>query len=227
MDIETLKKLGDFFDKFPISNYKKGETIIRSDDEPAGVYYLKEGFVKMNSIFENGSELTLNIFKPKSFFPMTWAIGDIKNTYYFLAMANSTVHKAPKNKVVEFLKENPDILFDLTKRILIGLDGLLTNVSHLLFGSAQNRVASAILISAKRFGDKKVDGKITINLNLTHQDIANLAGLTRETTSIAIGQLEKAGILSQIKHQFVVNDIEKLEEEIFISENIESAPSTI
>lgn len=227
MATEVLGKLDDFFTKHRLLFYKKGETIIREDDEPSGVYYLKSGFVRLGSVFSNGGELTLNIFKPGSFFPMMWAIGEVQNSYFCQAMSEVKVYKAPRLEVIKFVKINQDVLFDLTRRVLIGMDGLLVNVQYLLFGNSYNRIAAAILLSVKRFGGKIKDGQIMINLELTHQDIANLAGVTRETASIAIGQLKKRGVISRVKKNFIVNNIEELEKEISVIDNNPEIPATI
>lgn len=224
--VTLIEKLNNFFIQFRQLTYKKGEIIIREDEQPAGVYFLKSGFVRMGSIFESGGELTLNIFKPGSFFPMIWAIGEAKNSYFCQTMSEVKVYKAPKAEVVKFVKENPDVLYDLTKRILIGLDGMIINIQYLLFGSSYNRVAAAFLLLAKRFGEK-IDGEVVINFNLIHQDIAQLAGLTRETTSIAIKQLENKGVIGRDKKKFIVEDMGKLTKEIFVVDNELDAPVAI
>ena len=51
MDKEIGGKLDQFFAKYKLVSFKKKSTIIFLADEPDGVYYLKEGFVKMNTIF--------------------------------------------------------------------------------------------------------------------------------------------------------------------------------
>lgn len=226
MMMSAIEKLGDFFAKYKQLFYKKGEIIIREDDEPAGVYFLKSGYVRMGSIFANGEELTLNIFKPGSFFPMIWAIGEAKNSYFCQAMTEVKVYRAPRMEVIKFVKENPEVLYDLTRRILIGLDGMITNIQYLLFGNSCNRIAAAILLLAKRFGEK-MNGKVMINFNLVHQDIAHLAGVTRETASIAIKQLEDKGVIGRIKKKFIVEDMEKLTKEIFVVASELDTPMSI
>jgi len=212
------QKLLGFFLKYKKVSYRKGEYVIQAEEEPAGIFYLKKGFVKMNSIFENGSELTLNIFKPGSFFPMTWALGETNNTYFYQAMIDTQVLKAPKEKVLEFVKNNTDIFYDLVKRILVGFDGLLHNTQHLLYGNSESRVASAILIGAKRFGKVYKNGNVEIKLPLTHQDIAGLAGITRETTTLALKKLRKKGIITQQVRKFIVKDMDELEKKSFFFE---------
>lgn len=216
MDKLITNKLETFFSQFKLLNLKKGELVIRPDDHLSAVYFLKTGYVRMYTIFEDGRELTLNIFKPGTFFPMMWALSNLPNNYHFQAMTRIEFHKAPREEVVQLLKINPDVLFDLTKRILVGLDGLFTNIQHMLSGSASHRVMATIFLLAKRFGEKTASGEIIIKLRLTHQDLANLAGITRETTSLEIGKLSKEKLLSVKDHLLIVKNIEKLEEELLI-----------
>lgn len=226
MTIQALEKLDEFFSKYKQLIFKKGEMLIRADEQPVGAFFLKSGYVRLGSIFANGTELTLNIFKPGSFFPMMWAIGEVKNTYFCQAMSEVKVCRAPKADVVKFVKENPEVLYDLTKRILVGLDGMLTNIQYLLFGSSYNRIAAALLLLSKRFGEKTKKGMV-ININLIHQDIAHIAGVSRETASIAIKQLENKHIISRLKKKFVVEDIKKLTKEIFVGGNELGTPVAI
>lgn len=225
--MQASKKLDKFFAKFKLLEYRKGETIIRAEDQPQGAYFLKSGYVRMSVVSVNGGELTLNIFKPGSFFPMFWAIAEVKNWYSFQAMSKVEVFRVPKTEVISFLKQDPEVLLDLTKRILIGMDGLLVNMQHLLFGSSHNRIAAAILLSAKRFGQKTGNGQVFIDLELTHQDIAYLAGVARETVSISIKQFENADIIGKLKKHFIVKNIKKLEQEIFVEDAQSDTPVTI
>jgi CRP/FNR family transcriptional regulator len=222
-----LLKLDKFFIGFkPVRLYKKGEIIIRAGDIPNGVFYLKKGFVRLYSISSEGQEITFNIFKPGSYFPMFWAIGNSSNTYFFEAMTNIEVCRAPKNELIKFLKKEPEILFELTRRILVGLDGLLTMAEYRLFGSAYTRVASVILICAKRFGRKSNNGDIVIELPLTHRQIASFAGLTRETTSLAIQKLKNIGVVNYNRHLVAVKNIKKLEKELAIPKEENTTATT-
>ncbi len=60
-----------FFQHYKKQNYKKGELLIRADDQPQGIFYLKSGTVKVYAISKKGDELVVNLFKPKAFFPMS------------------------------------------------------------------------------------------------------------------------------------------------------------
>lgn len=176
----------DFFLKYKKINYRDKEIILRAEDNPQGVYYVNRGYVRMDVVFENGSEVTFNIFKPGSFFPAFWAISDVDNTYNFTAMGKVEVYRAPKDEFLKYLKSDPRSLFDLIQRILIGIDGLLAGVQNIIKGTAKEKMAWTISMLEKR----------KINLKLTHQDIARLAAISRETASVEIKKLERKKAIS-------------------------------
>jgi CRP/FNR family transcriptional regulator, cyclic AMP receptor protein len=217
-------KLTEYFLNNSNLKYKNGETIIRGDEEPTGIFYVHRGYVAMNAILENGRTITLNIFKSGSYFPMIWALTNSPNTYSYQTISYTEVHRAPKDKTLRFIKDNPDVLFDLTRRILSGVQGLLTNIEHQLTGDSYHRVISAIFLAAKRFGEPTKAGDILLSLPLTHQDIANIAGLTRETTSLALEKLEKKRLLSYRKRHILIPSMEILKKESLIDIHAESVP---
>ena len=71
MDKKPVDKLGQFFSKFKDRHYKRHEIIIRPDGEIPGVFYLSRGYIRLYALSESGQELSLIIFKPGDFFPMT------------------------------------------------------------------------------------------------------------------------------------------------------------
>lgn len=221
----AIEKLEDFYNQFGSKRlYKKKEVIVRADDDPPGVFYLKEGYARLYTVSPYGQELTFNILKPGCYFSMMWAIGNAQNSHYFEAMTDIELWRAPKEDLLEFIRREPDVLYELTRRILIGLDGLLGVMESLLFGNAYNKVATALIVAAKRFGKKQSDGTIIIELPLTHQTIASLACLTRETTSSVMKQFEKDGFVNNKRPFLVISDPEKLEKEAVTNKEEQALP---
>lgn len=213
MDEHVSKKVADFFQQFKSQVYKKGEILIRADDNPAGIFYLTEGAVKLYVISNKGDELVLNIFKPVSFFPMNWAINGTQNIYYYEAMTPVLVRKAPKEQVVAFIRSNPDVLFDLMSRIYRGLDGMLMRMSYLMLGNAHARLITELLIQAKRFG-KKGEQQNSFVLHVSEKDLAAQAGMTRETVSREMKVLKEKGLIAFEKNKLTIHDFVTFEEEL-------------
>lgn len=212
-----IEKLENFYSQFGKKRlYRKKEVIVRGDDNPPGVFYLKSGYARFYTVSPAGQELTLNVLKPGCYFSMMWAIGGAQNTRFFEALTDIELWRAPKDELLKFLQKEPDVLYELTRRILIGLDGFLGIVESLLFGNAYNKVATVLIVTAKRFGRRKSTGEIVIELPLTHQFISSLACLTRETTSVVMKEFETGGLINNKKPYLIINNLRKLEKETLI-----------
>jgi CRP/FNR family transcriptional regulator len=184
--------------------------------QPPGVFFVKSGFVRQYLISNDGKELTVNILKPETYFPIIWALNNVNNIYFYESLTDVTLLKAPKEEVVKQLENHPDLLFDLTKRTLSGLDGITRVMETLLTGNAHEQITSVILILAKRFGKPTIKKGIIIDIPLTHRLIGTLAGLSRETTSLELEKLTKNKIISRKNRFILVEDMEKLERESLI-----------
>lgn len=212
METRIGQKLENFFSQHKHQLYKKGEILIRADDEPAGVFYLKTGIVKEYTISKKGEELVINIFKPQSFFPMSWAVNNSKNMYYYEAITDSEVWRSPRDTTLTFIKQNPDVLYDLLKRVYIGLDGLLLRMVYLMSENAQDRLLTELVIQGKRFGRKLADN--AIELKITEKDLASQSGMTRETVSRVIKVLKDKNLITFQKGVLHILDIKLLESEL-------------
>jgi CRP-like cAMP-binding protein len=212
MDDQVSKKLEAFFTQFKLQKYRKGEILVRADDTPPGIFYLTEGQVRMYLITNKGDEIVLNIFKPISFFPMSWAINETKNIYYYEAMTEVTLWRAPKEEVITFLKSNPDVLYNLLSRVYRGVDGVMSRMAHLMSASAYGRLVTELLITAKRFGKKSDSNAIT--LTISEKELGTQTGLTRETVSREMKILKDKDIVMLQKNLLTIKDLKLLEDEL-------------
>ncbi|MEK7060727.1 MAG: Crp/Fnr family transcriptional regulator [Patescibacteria group bacterium] len=213
MTTYKTKEFEKFYTQFTTRNYKKGEILIRADDDPLGIFCLTKGYVRQYTIAKTGLELTLHILKPVAYFPMVWAINGTPNVYYFEALTPVEVGRAPRDQVVDFIKDKPTIIFALMSGLLEDYAETLTRVEHLVFSDAYRRVISILIYIAKHFGEKKNDSVIVYH-RFTQQDIATLVGIARETANIEIVKLEKKGLLKYIDHSMLFANTKKLELEL-------------
>lgn len=209
METAIIAKLDTFFTQFKQQTFKEKEIIIRAEEEPTGILYIQEGFIKTYALDKKGNEIIVNIYKPNAFLPMSWALNNTPNNYFYESMTNVVVWKAPKDETVTFLKRENEVMYDLLRRVLIGADGLLTRMTYLLSGNAYLRLVSELLISAKRFGNKE-----PITLRVTEQQLANQTGLTRETVSREMKLLKQKNLIQVQRSMIILIDLKKLEEEL-------------
>ena len=206
---DTVKlKIEDYFRGKPRRAYAKGEIITHAHQEPSGVAYLEKGTVEQYDITAAGNPITVNIFKPPAFFPMSWAINKTPNGYFFAALTDVVLRYAEPNDTVAFLKDNPDVTFDLLSRVYRGTDALLRRLTVASIGIATSRLVVELLIEGYRFGETLHDGKVRIKVQ--HSSLASRSGLARERVSRELRKLETDGIVSLARGHIVMN-IERLE----------------
>lgn len=220
MDTEIAQKIDKFFTQFKHVTYKKGEIVIRADDNPNSIFYLISGRVRKYAISQKGDELVVNIFKPISFFPMSWAINNEPNEYFYDALTPLEVYRAPKEKVVEFIKGNPDVLYDLLSRVYRGTDGLLRRMTYLMSGNAYARLVTELIIHAQRFGKKT---NSTIEVKISEKELATQSGMTRETVSREMKELKDKGLVTFNKNILTIIRIEELEKELVEGFNVSTS----
>ena len=210
---DKTKVFEEFYGQFKTRNYKKGEMLIRADDDPQGIFYLTKGYVRQYTISKTGFELTLHILKPISYFPMVWAVNGTPNEYYFEALTAVEVGRAPRDEVVSFIKDKPDIIFELLSELIEDYAESLRRIENLVFSDAYRRVISVLIYISKHFGKENKNG-IIITHRFTQQDIATLVGVARETASNEMAKLEKKGLIKYIDHEIFIESIKKLNFEL-------------
>jgi CRP-like cAMP-binding protein len=144
---------------------------------------------------------------------MVWAINGTPNVYYFEALTEVEVGRAPRDQVINFIKDKPTVMFALMSEMLEDYAETLTRIEHLVFSDAYRRVISVLLYIIKHFGEKNKDG-VVVHHRFTQQDIATLVGVSRETASNEISKLEKKGLIKYVDHSMKFASVRKLDSEL-------------
>ncbi len=211
MTEDVATKIEEFFAKYRLRSYSKGQILILSGDQADYVYHLIKGKVKQYDVTYRGDEIILNVFKPPGFFPMSLAINKVPNPYIYEAESDVEIRQAPANEVIAFIKANPDVLYDLLSRVYKGVDALLGRMTYLMAGSAHSRLIYELLIEARRFGTQQGDGCV---LDINEKALGARAGLSRETVSREIHKLKEEKMIETGSTGILINNVAALEQKL-------------
>jgi CRP-like cAMP-binding protein len=211
MTTDVADKIDKFFSQYSSRSYPKGQILVFADEIPEHIFYLVKGKVREYDVSYRGDEVIVNIFKPPAFFPMAWAINHTKNEYFYKTEEETELYVVPADDTVEFIKANPDVMYDLLSRIYRGMDGLLGRIVHLMSGTARSRLVYELLIECRRFGEPQGDGSYYV-LSTNELDIAARSGLSRETVSREIQKIKEQGLVDIVHGGIHVTDVAKLED---------------
>lgn len=98
--------------KYPLKHFEKGQIIFVQDVEPTCVYVIKQGIVKVYNLTADGDEKPISYDMPGEFLPIGWTFGKLQATqYYYEAFIDTDVYCIPREEYINFLKQNPDALY--------------------------------------------------------------------------------------------------------------------
>ena len=191
--------------------YSKGEFIIRPGGSPTGIFYIEQGLVKAYDITKYGEENLLIIRKTGEILGLTWAItGEDRNIIY-TALAPTTVRMVSRETFITFIRENPASAVPIVDMITDMYRLHSERIMTLEYRTVRERLISFLVTTSARFGKKVGDG-VKLTVPLKHQDIASSISATRETTSRALAEMERRGLLKSEQSYITLLDIKTLKD---------------
>lgn len=206
--IKKRELLDTFFKSHTRIQYKKGEIIIRPEDDPNGVFLIEWGFVKAYTITKYGEENLLLVRGSGGVFPLIWAFTGEHREITYEAMEPTSLWRVGKAEYIEFLDRNPKTMPIILDMAIEAYRLHSERVITLSYRTTRERIVSYLITNAIRFGILNKDGSTTIHLPLRQSDIASSVNATRETASREINGLKKKGFLAIKDHRIVIKDLE-------------------
>lgn len=204
-----------------VRNYNPGGTILYQGEVPRSAYVIQSGFVKAFNISSDGSEQIVNFHVPGEIIPLGWAFGKTTaSIYFFEAMTESKLILMQRDNLVKHIKSEPKLMEAMLEYAVAGYTAAMLHICALEQAKAQQKILYTLYYLARKFGAVNSKKSTDILLDLTHQDIASLVGLTRETTATELNKLKKQGILSYKNKKYqvdVTSLIEAIGEDSFLA----------
>jgi CRP/FNR family cyclic AMP-dependent transcriptional regulator len=191
-----------FLKAYPTRSFRRGEIIIFQGEAPRTAYIMKTGVVKAYNLSAAGDEKPVAFYTAYETFPGAWAFGQMPSAlYYYEAFTDEVeVYLVPKEEYVRFIRSHPEALFDELMRFVTDHLGKSMRLNALQHSRAGDKLIYTLHYLALSHGKKVAPRIVEIGLQLTHQDFANLTGLTRETAATELNKLKHLGIISYGKH---------------------------
>lgn len=200
-----------FFYSHTRIQYKKGEVIIRPEDEPSGVYLIEWGFVKAYTITKYGEENLLLVRGAGSVFPLIWAFTGEHRSVTYEAMEPTSLWRVSKSDYTHYLQNNPEVYPIILDMAIEAYRLHSERVMTLSYRTARERIVSFLLVTANRFGVTQPDKSKIIMAPFRQTDIASSVNATRETTSRELNALRKKGLIKNVEGRLCLCNVPALE----------------
>ena len=185
-------------------NYKAGETIYVPDKIGDSFYFIREGRVKISYLDPSGRRLTLAILKAGDFFG-EMAFVDWYRALEARALEDSIILAIDCRRFWSAAKGKPDAMLKLVVLFLRRIQRAQQRLKELAFNDLEACLARTLLRLSREHG-RRADGDIQIELRLTHQELSELVGSSRESATVALNRLEREGLLEKRGFSVIIKD---------------------
>ena len=195
------KELYNISSKVIIEEFKKNEIILHEEDTNEFMYIILFGNAKVTQTTKEGKEIILAIHKSDEFFGEISLIDGKTSPATVTATENSLVAIISKKDFYSLIFSQDKVLEKLLVILCARLRDSWKRIELLNFKNASDRIKMIFLILSYENG-KNTDEGIVLTVKLTHQNIADMTGLTRETVTRILDKLQNSGEISILKNKF-------------------------
>jgi CRP-like cAMP-binding protein len=202
MDLDTIAKVG------VRKKYKKSSIILLEEEAGAALFVIISGKVKVVRMGDDGREVILSILGEGDFFGEMAILDGLTRSASVVAIQKSELFMIHRRDFLKLLHDFPSVAIALLKELAMRLRKADAQIMSLSLKDASGRVANVILQLADDIG-KIRRGRVEIDELPIQQDLANMAGSSRETISRMIHAYIREGYLELERGKLIIHDYEK------------------
>jgi CRP/FNR family transcriptional regulator/CRP/FNR family cyclic AMP-dependent transcriptional regulator len=167
------------------------------------MYVIREGRVKVTKASEDGREKIMNFLEAGAFFGDMALLGDETRSASVKTLEESLLLALSRRDFIDLLRQSPDLALAVIEELANRLRETNEQARSLSFQGVEERTRNLFQRIARV--DETAGGRL-LTPALTHQQIADMVGTSRETVTRAIKQLKASGWLAQEGKRYVVPD---------------------
>ena len=191
-------------------SFKKNQFIYFPHEQARNIYMIAEGRVRIGSYLEDGKEIVKAILTTGEIFGELALAGEERRNDFAQAMdEKTTVCPISIEQMQELMADNKELSLKIYKLIGLRIRKLERKVESLVFKDARTRIID-FLRDAAAWKGKKVGFETMIPTKLTHKDIANLTGTSRQTVTTILNELKEKNLIYFDRRKILIRDMEKL-----------------
>jgi CRP-like cAMP-binding protein len=187
----------------------KGSILFKEGADGEHLYVIIDGKLKLGTSSGDGRENLLSILGPGEMFGELSLFDPGPRTSTATAVTDAKLLSLSHEKVIPWLKQNPEVSLQLLTRLSQRLRRTNEAVGDLVFSDVPGRVAKALIDLGDRFGKTSPEG-LLVNHDLTQEELAQLVGASRETVNKALADFAGRGWLKLDGRSVLITDVERL-----------------
>ncbi len=182
----------------------RGDLLFTAGDPADSIYFVMEGRIKIFRTHSSGAESIVGIRNPGNLFgELGWAMGESTRSNSASALVASDLRRVDAGEFGRKLRADEVLAAAFARGLVRRLTAVERELSELAGKSVPGRLVDILGRLAADHGIEESDGSLRLGLDLTHKDLADLIGTSRETLTKELGVLADVGLL-RVAHRTIV-----------------------
>jgi len=182
--------------------FGKNETILHEEDTSEFMYMIFSGQVKVVKTTGEGKEIILSMHQAGNFFGEMSLIDGKTIPASVVATEESLISLISKKEFFSILHNQKKVFENLLIILSSRLRSSWESIKLLSFNQASQRLRALFFMLIDEYG-KKTDEGTELNIKLSHQEISEMTGMTRETVTRVIDKWQKSGEITILKDKLI------------------------
>ncbi|GED64577.1 MULTISPECIES: Crp/Fnr family transcriptional regulator [Lysinibacillus] len=178
-----------------ITTFPKNTFIQTPETFSEGLYFVKRGKLRLYKVNAQGKQFTSDILNEGNVFGEMDIISFGTRENYIETIEESHICLMNKERFENFLIQRPQFMMTLLKVLSNRIIGMSQLTQNLALGKLHDKVLYALIKLSDQFGLTGDNEYYKIDFPLSHQEIANLVGATREAVTVVLQELVKEEVI--------------------------------
>ncbi|HEX8390094.1 MAG TPA: Crp/Fnr family transcriptional regulator [Candidatus Saccharimonadales bacterium] len=203
-DIEAIKA-------YPLREFTRGQTIMLPGQPADTLYVLQTGYARVDSTNQRGTNQLIWLAGRYDVIPTESLFRPRGELYFsYTALTDSKAYQIPKTDFLLMCEQSVGVLREVAQSMSAHYDDLLMRLRSVEQSTIRDKLIHSLYYIARRFSSERDVDLASLGLHLSHQDIAQMIGATRETTAIELKKLKDEGLIDYNRTSLLIR-LDRLE----------------
>lgn len=193
-----------------LEEFRRRRVIYMPGDPGHSVFFVNTGRVKVSRVTPDGKELTLAYRGPGEPFGELCMIDGGPREEMSEAVDNALLTQVPRERLERLLVNHVAVSHAMARLLLETRRALERKMEDLVFKDVNSKLAELLLKLGRSHGVSDDRGTM-VAVKMTHQEMANLIGSTRETVSLTLSQFKRKKLIATDSRKVIITDREGLQ----------------
>lgn len=197
----------------PIRQFGKDELLLASGDPSDLFFAVREGYIKATSTEDSGRQRLLWIAGRLDVAPLERFFTYKTLQYDYSGYSDGSAYVISKQALHDLLKQDQTAALEIARGISEHFDDVSERLSAIGQADIHRKLLHILYNLATKFSSSETVELDKLGLNLTHQDLADMIGASRETVSVELSKARAKGFVDYSRSTFSV-DASKIRESL-------------